>query len=154
MHALVADPSPANQVRASTTYNMVVEGILAETGYHAYLAALERNGLMPGQCKGIRLLKQDESRHIAYGVYYISRLLAAHGELWPVFDETMNTLLPYALGVVGDMFAAYDVVPFGLVEDDFVNYALDQFNRRYTRIERARDATPEELEQSAEAIAE
>ncbi len=154
MHALVADPSPANQVRASTTYNMVVEGILAETGYHAYLAALERNGLMPGQCKGIRLLKQDESRHIAYGVYYISRLLAAHGELWPVFDETMNTLLPYALGVVGDMFAAYDVVPFGLVEDDFVNYALDQFNRRYARIERARDATPEELERSAEAIVE
>ena len=98
MHALVADPSPANQVRASTTYNMVVEGILAETGYHAYLAALERNGLMPGQCKGIRLLKQDESRHIAYGVYYISRLLAAHGELWPVFDETMNTLLPSCAG--------------------------------------------------------
>ena len=154
MHALVTDPSPANQVRAATTYNMVVEGVLAETGYHAYLAALERNGLMPGQCKGIRLLKQDESRHIAYGVYYISRLLAAHGELWPVFDETMNTLLPYALGVVGDMFAAYDVVPFGLVEDDFIGFALDQFNRRYTRIERARDATPEELERSAEAIVE
>ena len=41
-----------------------------------------------------------------------------------------------------------------MVEDDFVNYALDQFNWRYTRIERARGATPEELEQSAEAIAE
>ena len=59
----------------------------------------------------------------------------------------MNTLLPSALGVVGDMFAAYDVVPFGLVEDDFVNYTLDQFNWRYPRIAHARDATPEELEQ-------
>ena len=48
MGALVDDPSPANQLRASVTYNMVVEGILAETGYHAYLTALERNGLMPG----------------------------------------------------------------------------------------------------------
>ena len=109
---------------------------------------------MPGQCKRIRLLKQDESRHIAYGIYYIYRLLAAHGELLPVIDDTMNVLLPSALAVVGDMFVAYDVVPFGLVEDDFVNYALDQFNQRYQRIERVRDTSPEELEQSAEAIAE
>lgn len=50
MNALLTDPTPANQVRASTTYNMVVEGILAETGYHAYLTALERNDLLPGQC--------------------------------------------------------------------------------------------------------
>ncbi|MGQ9768067.1 MAG: hypothetical protein ACUVSS_12295 [Anaerolineae bacterium] len=81
MAALLSDPTPANQVRASTTYNMVVEGILAETGYHAYLTALERNGLMPGQCKGIRLLKQDESRHIAYGLYFISR----HRRPIPIF---------------------------------------------------------------------
>lgn len=145
MAALLTDPSPANQVRASTTYNMVVEGILAETGYHAYLTALERNGLMPGQCKGIRLLKQDESRHIAYGVYFISRHLAADPDLWPVFDETMNSLLPYALGVVSDMFAAYDVAPFGLVEDDFITYALGQFGRRYERIEKARGASIEDV---------
>lgn len=145
MNALLADPTPANQVRASTTYNMVVEGILAETGYHAYLTALERNGLMPGQCKGIRLLKQDESRHIAYGVYFISRHLAADPDLWPVFDETMNSLLPHALGVVTDMFAAYETVPFGLVEEDFINYALGQFGRRYERIEKARGASAEEL---------
>ncbi|MGQ9490306.1 MAG: hypothetical protein ACUVR4_06975 [Anaerolineae bacterium] len=81
MAALLSDPTLANQVRASTTYNMVVEGILAETGYHAYLTALERNGLMPGQCKGIRLLKQDESRHIAYGLYFISR----HRRPIPIF---------------------------------------------------------------------
>ncbi|MCX7706682.1 MAG: R2-like ligand-binding oxidase [Anaerolineae bacterium] len=150
MNALLTDPTPANQVRASTTYNMVVEGILAETGYHAYLTALERNGLMPGQCKGIRLLKQDESRHIAYGVYFISRHLATDPELWPVFDETMNSLLPFALGVVTDMFAAYDVVPFGLVEDDFVNYALGQFGRRYERIEKARGASAEDLHRIAQ----
>ena len=65
LHALLDDRSPAAQVRASVTYNMVVEGVLAETGYHAYLSALERNHLMPGQCGGVRLLKQDESRHIA-----------------------------------------------------------------------------------------
>jgi ribonucleoside-diphosphate reductase beta chain len=60
---------------------MVVEGVLAETGYHAYLSALERTHLVPGQCQGVRLLKQDESRHIAYGIYLISRCLAAYPEL-------------------------------------------------------------------------
>lgn len=54
MAPLLVDPSPAAQVRASVTYNMIVEGVLAETGYHAYLSALEANQLMPGQCQGIR----------------------------------------------------------------------------------------------------
>ena len=30
------------------TYNMIVEGVLAETGYQGYFTALERRGLMPG----------------------------------------------------------------------------------------------------------
>ncbi len=145
MNRLLVDPMPANQVRASVTYNMVVEGMLAETGYHAYLTALERNGLMPGQCRGIRLLKQDESRHIAYGVFYISRLLARAPELWAVFDETMNTLLPFALGVIGEMFDAYEVAPFGLEQSEFVDYALSQYGKRYERIEKAHGRTLEEV---------
>ena len=150
MRRLLADPSPAAQVRASVTYNMIVEGVLAETGYHAYLTALERNGLLPGQCRGIRLLKQDESRHIAYGVFLISRLVAEEPHLWDVAEEAMNELLPAALGVVGDIFAAYDAMPFGLVEGDFVDFALEQFNKRIARIERARGATLEQVYRAAQ----
>ena len=36
MHALLTDQSPAAQVKASVTYNLIIEGVLAETGYHAY----------------------------------------------------------------------------------------------------------------------
>lgn len=35
LNALSADPSPAAQVRASVTYNHIVEGMLALTGYYA-----------------------------------------------------------------------------------------------------------------------
>ena len=56
------DPSPLNQIKASVTYNMVVEGMLAETGYHAFFSMLERQNLMPGLRTGIGLLKRDESR--------------------------------------------------------------------------------------------
>ena len=77
MHALLTDQSPATQVKASITYNLIIEGVLAETGYHAYVqAALDRNNIMPGLKHGIGLLKRDEFRHLAYGVFLISRLVA------------------------------------------------------------------------------
>jgi len=139
------DPGREAQIEASVTYNLIVEGMLAETGYHAYFSILERNGLMPGMCNGIRLLKQDESRHIAYGIFLISRLLAEEGDLWQALDARMNALLPAALGVIGDLFAAYQPMPFGLVEDDFASYALEQFNKRYERLEKARGASLESI---------
>ena len=41
MERLIDDPSPEAQAEASVTYNMVVEGILAESGYHAFYTALK-----------------------------------------------------------------------------------------------------------------
>lgn len=152
--ALTNDPSPAAQVRASVTYNMIVEGVLAETGYHAFFTMLERNNLMPGLRKGISLLKQDESRHIAYGVYLLSRLVAAHPDLWDDLQAQMNSLLPFAIGVIGDAFAAYEVVPFGLVEEDFINYAMDQFSKRAERLEKARGASLDEINRVTRSVIE
>ena len=145
LQALLEDRSPAAQVRASVTYNMIVEGVLAETGYHAYFQVLERNNLMPGVRRGIQLLKQDESRHIAYGIFLISRLVAADDSLWDIVGDTMNELLPAALGVVGDTFTMYEEMPFGLVESDFTDFAMSQFAKRYERIEKARGATIDDI---------
>jgi ribonucleoside-diphosphate reductase beta chain len=146
MHRLLVDPSPAAQVRASVTYNMVTEGVLAETGYHGYFTVLQRNGLLPGQVRGIQLLKQDESRHIAYGVYLISRLIAVDPGLWQVAEDAMNELLPLAMDIIGDAFAPYDPVPFGLAPADFTDFAVSQFQKRLERLERARGASLEEID--------
>lgn len=100
---------------------------------------------MPGARQGITLLKQDESRHIAYGIFLISRLLAADDNLWEVVEETMNSLLPDALAVVGEAFEQYDPIPFGLDPGIFSDYALIQFQKRLDRIERARGATLSEI---------
>ena len=149
LNALRSDPSPASQIRASVTYNMIVEGVLAETGYQAFFTMLERNDLCPGLRKGISLLKQDESRHIAYGVYLLSRLMAEHPDEWDNMQMQMNMLLPSAIGVIGDAFARYEVVPFGLKEDDFVNYAMSQFSKRFERLEKARGASLDEINRVA-----
>ncbi|RMG79308.1 MAG: R2-like ligand-binding oxidase, partial [Chloroflexi bacterium] len=145
LDALRADPSPQAQVRAAVTYNMIVEGVLAETGYHAYFSMLRKNNIMPGQIQGIEKLKQDESRHIAYGIFLISRLIAEHPHLWEVAENTMNNLLMPAVGVVQETFALYDPVPFCLELDDFVNFAMMQYQKRFDRIAKAREMTLDEI---------
>jgi ribonucleoside-diphosphate reductase beta chain len=154
MKRLQINPSPRAQAEASVTYNMIVEGVLAETGYHAFFTTLEKTGLLPGLRKGIGLLKQDESRHIAYGIFLLARLIAADPKLWRVIEAKMNKLLTPALGIIGEAFAAYDPVPFGLKLDDFVDYATTQFTKRIERLERARHQTIEQVCQTTQTIIE
>jgi ribonucleoside-diphosphate reductase beta chain len=140
------DTSAVAQARASVTYNLIVEGVMAETGYHAYYQVLSANSLMPGMQRMVDHLKRDESRHLAYGVFLLSRLVAEHGEpVWNAIEERMQELMPLTLESVEEVFAAYDVVPFGLQRDDFMAYAMTQFQNRLTRIEKARQQTVDEV---------
>jgi ribonucleoside-diphosphate reductase beta chain len=147
---LRVDSSVEAQADASVTYNMIVEGVLAETGYHAYHEALTRNGILPGMQQAARLLKQDESRHLAYGVYLLSRLVAEHGEpMLTRIQDRMATLLEPAIGVVMEVFQYYDPIPFGLTVEHFSDFALSQFQNRLERIQRARTG----LEGAVEGLA-
>lgn len=151
---LRVDSSAEAQVVASVTYNMIVEGVLAETGYYSFYTALRDNGLMPGATYGIDRLKQDESRHIAYGIYLISRLVAENPALWDVAEQTMNTLLMPALGVVTEAFEPYNPVPFGLSIDNFTAYATMQFQKRFERIQQSRGAGLDHVEAMTHAAIE
>jgi ribonucleoside-diphosphate reductase beta chain len=154
MGALLADPSPAAQVRAAVTYNMIVEGVLAETGYSVYHDALEARDLLPGLRAGIANVKRDESRHLAYGVYLLSRLVAADPGLWPVLEERMNELLPLALAFIEESYEGVDEeeLPFGIELETVTAWATANFAKRFARIEKARGRTLAEIE--AEAVAE
>jgi ribonucleoside-diphosphate reductase beta chain len=152
LQALRTDTSPQALARASAVYNMVVEGMLAETGYHAYFTVMDKCGILPGQRQGIMKLKLDESRHIAYGVYLLSRLMAEDPGLWETVEATMTELLPVGLGVVQEVFSAYDPVPFGIDQDEFMAYAGSQFQKRFDRVRRARDMSLDELNRETEAI--
>jgi ribonucleoside-diphosphate reductase beta chain len=150
MQRLQTDRSPVAQAEASVTYNMIVEGVLAETGYRAYDALLQRNEIMPGMQQVIVHLRRDESRHIAYGVFLLSRLVAEHGDpVWNAIERRLDALLEPALGVVGEMFAAYDVMPFGLRIEEFTEFALKQFQARVGTLERARTMSLDEVSETA-----
>ena len=159
MYTLLEDRSHKAQIIASVTYNMIVEGVLAETGYHGYFNMLDRGNIMPGLKQGIGYLKRDESRHIAYGVFLISRLVAEDESLWDVVEQRMNELLPLALGVVQDSYtspertaleAESEEPAFGLNMEEDMNYAMTQFSKRVERIKRARTQTLEQLYELAE----
>ncbi|HEY1354249.1 MAG TPA: R2-like ligand-binding oxidase [Ktedonobacteraceae bacterium] len=155
MNTLLTDTSAEAQVRASVTYNMIIEGVLAETGYYSYYNMLERNNVMPGLRQGVGLLKRDESRHIAYGVFLISRLVAQQPDLWVIVEQEMNRLLIQALGVVNESFQETadlppEEMPFGFQPQEYLDYATTQFTKRLARIERARRQTLEQVYQEAE----
>lgn len=123
---------------ASVTYNLIVEGVLAETGYRAYHAALARNGIMPGMQRGVELTKRDESRHIAFGIYLLGRLVKDGGApLWGTVQRRMGELAETAIAVIPEVFAPYPVMPLGLRIEEFVDYAVGQFQARLRRLERA-----------------
>lgn len=154
LNGLRTDRSAAAQVKASVTYNMIVEGILAETGYHAYFTMLTQNDIMPATRQGVKLLKQDESRHIAYGIFLLSRLIAADDSLWNIANSTMNQLLMPALGIISEAFAYYEEPPFGLNEQMFMVYAMSQFQKRMDRVSKARGASLAEIERVTHEVIE
>ncbi len=134
LNRLQYDDSPLSQLKASATYNMIVEGTLAETGYAAYYKMLSENNLLPGLQKGITLLKQDESRHIAFGLYLINRLIRDHPKLKSDLENHLEELLNNATNIIHEIFEPYDVVPFGLEKEWFLEYALKQFQHRMEKL--------------------
>jgi ribonucleoside-diphosphate reductase beta chain len=152
MNRLLQDQSAEAMARASVTYNIIVEGVLAETGYNNYHRSLAVNGLMPGLCTGLVNIKRDESRHIAYGVYLLSRLVAEESSVWGAIEQRMAELQPL---VVAIMETGYEnnpdgITPFGLPVGEFNEFAANQFRKRYERISKARDRSIAEIEASSD----
>lgn len=136
---LLTDPSKAAQVEAVCTYHMVIEGVLAETGYYGIFTALKKRNLMPGLIRGLELVQRDEARHIAFGIHLLSRLLKEEPRFWQVMETRINTLLVLAQGIFIELLEAFlPDIPFDLKIEDFVEYAGKQYMARMAVLERAK----------------
>ena len=143
--------APATQAYAAVAI-LVVEGVLSQTGHFALINGLEKNGLMPGLCKGIRLVQKDERRHITYSTFFLSTLIAHESSIWRVIESRLSELLTPCIGIIGEAFAAYEKPPFELKYEDFANYAMEQFNKCLSRLEKARGATIEQVDEMTRAF--
>ena len=160
MNALRTDDSPRALARAMTTYNIVVEGVLAETGYHYYRQVLDMQQILGGMLKGIELIARDESRHLRFGIYMLQRLIADDEANWTIIRDRIEELRPYAMGVNEDGRNQYlknvrdeiGEVPedvMGLVDmihTETVTFAERAFEKRIAVLERARGRSLNEIE--------
>lgn len=156
LRVLESDPSPLNQIRASVTYNHVIEGTLALTGYYAWQKICTSRGILPGMQELVRRIGDDERRHMAWGTFTCRRHVAADDSLFDAVTQRMGELLPIALNMiqwVNDQFE--EPRPFETDPQEYINYAADRAQRRLGAISSARgtpvgqidlDYSPEVLE--------
>jgi ribonucleoside-diphosphate reductase beta chain len=151
LFALMEEPTPANQIRASVTYNHVVEGTLALTGYYLWAKVCASRNILPGMQQLVKLIGDDERRHMAWGTFTCRRHVAADDRNWDVVDERMQELLPTALQFIVALFDQFEQngrqVPFGISVDDVTDYALDKVNRRLQSVESARGCDVYEIDE-------
>ncbi|QWF81679.1 R2-like ligand-binding oxidase [Amycolatopsis sp. CA-230715] len=146
LSVLENDPSPRNQVRASVTYNHVIEGSLALTGYYAWQKICATRGILPGMRELVRRIGDDERRHMAWGTFTCRRHVAADDTMWAVVQERMGELLPHALDMISWVNDQFDETPFGIEPEEFIQYAGDRAQRRLGAIESARGAAVEQID--------
>ena len=107
----------------------------------------------------IGYLKGDDSRHIGYGTYLLSRLISVNNELWEVVNRRIQMLLPYAMGVVTDLFQHMETNlterqvdnPWQLDQQSYSNFAMKQFQYRMNVLERAKSKSVDEIYHESEA---
>lgn len=156
LNALAANPSPEAQVRASATYNHIIEGMMALTGYYAWRKICAEHGIFPGLQELIRRISDDERRHMAWGTFTCRRHVAADDANWSVFETRMNQLISLVMRLRKEVRDLYgDEMPFSLSHDELTRYSTDRGMRRLGTISSARgrrvgdidiDYAPMELE--------
>jgi ribonucleoside-diphosphate reductase beta chain len=127
MSALSSDDSDEAKVRAITTYHMVIEGVNAESAYPIYFDLIDASNRFPALAAGIRLIRRDEARHIAFGTWLLQELVARDPGLRAVFEEEMASLRPYALSIQQTFDPFGDALPFGLDASRYVELSSEKY---------------------------
>jgi ribonucleoside-diphosphate reductase beta chain len=142
LEQLEADASPEAQVRASVTYHLVVEGALAETGYFVFRTLLGRSNCLPGMREAMTLLQRDESRHIAFGVYVVSRLIQEHGDVaFKAFVDRVNELSPLVREVMRRLAHSLENAGDAITARELAAFSQRSFVTRVRHIAKARNAS-------------
>ncbi|MFJ9500435.1 R2-like ligand-binding oxidase [Brevibacillus centrosporus] len=83
-------------VEGLTHYQGIIEGVQAMTGYDVYEAVFGSKGLFPGLAEGFARIKEDEGRHVGFGLRML-KLLARNPEHAKRIRGLYDEYLPYIL---------------------------------------------------------
>jgi ribonucleoside-diphosphate reductase beta chain len=97
------DPTDIDaKVEAVAIYHLVVEGTMGLTGMHFLLDYFQRRSIFPGFTEGLRNVKRDEHRHVAWGTWFLKRKCQEEQRYGFIVSSTLMELLPVAASVLMD----------------------------------------------------
>jgi ribonucleoside-diphosphate reductase beta chain len=150
MDRLLTDDTPANRARAYCHYHLIIEGVLAQTGYYGlskvYSGDFADQGLphLPGLVEGLTLIRQDEGRHVGFGMAKLKELV--HDEdVSPglIEDVTDELLLLVNDTVTPEEGEEPDEDMQVLEENELPEYAMEKHAQRLGQIRDRDQAIPD-----------
>ncbi|PSP94837.1 ribonucleoside-diphosphate reductase [Halobacteriales archaeon QS_1_68_44] len=145
MERLLTDDTPENRVRAYCHYHLVVESVLAQTGYYGITSSMSPRGdddvatrdlpHLEGLVEGISYIRSDEGRHVGFGMQQVQTHLAEDGVDEQVVRDTLQELMPFVAETVSATDEVVDPMPL-------VEYAREKLTRRINIITDADAAVP------------
>ena len=145
MERLLANDTPENRVRAYCHYHLVVESVLAQTGYYGITSSVSPRGdddvatddlpHLEGLVEGISYIRSDEGRHVGFGMQQVQTHLAEDGVDEQVVRDTLQELMPFVAETVNATDEVVDPMPL-------VEYAREKLTRRIDIITDADAAVP------------
>jgi ribonucleoside-diphosphate reductase beta chain len=130
---LVEEPgSLAAKVRFVTLYHLILEGALGLTSFKFTTDHLSREALLPGFVEGYSRIHHDETRHIAYGVWFLREAVRSRPENAEVIRETLRDLLPSVAASLAppDTASGRDFDAIGATSEEIRAFALGGLTRR------------------------
>ena len=146
MHALLDDRSPQAFAEAYCHYHLTVEGILAQTGYYGMQQSYSKDShpelpALPGLYRGFTKIRQDEGRHVGFGMTKLKELVTEEGVDPQFLDDTVNELMPLVTGITADDEEQY-LENLGPEPTELREFATGKHVDRMTQITEASEEIP------------
>jgi len=133
MERLLEEDTPRTRAEAYCHYHLVVESVLAQTGYFGIQSVFSDKGsdeialrdLPNGKAlvEGISKIRSDEGRHVGFGMQKVRECVQSGEVSEDVVQDTLQDLMPHVAGTVGDFEHAINPMPL-------VDYSRDKLTRR------------------------
>ena len=130
---LVEEPgSMAAKVRFVTLYHLILEATLGLTSFKFITDHLSREALLPGFVEGYSSIHRDETRHIAYGLWFLREAVRSRPENAEHVRDTLRDLLPSVAASLAppNTGTGGDFDAIGATSDEIRAFALGGLTRR------------------------
>jgi ribonucleoside-diphosphate reductase beta chain len=93
-HRLLEADTPANRARAYAHYHLTIEGMLAQAGFRLVGQTFDDGPgpELPGLVEGFARIREDEGRHVGYGMHRLQALTDADAVSWSVVEQVLAEL--------------------------------------------------------------